>query len=294
MQARDRFLNPDNATLAVVGGVDERQMMRALRQLLGGWRKSDQIVPATFRQPTAPDTRILIVNSAESAATEVRLAWRGLARSDADFPAAVMLTQIAGSRWQKLQPEVRAPAVRIDGNLLPGMFVMGASVDPASAAKTLDAARALLKSLIETPPTGDEFQQARTSVVGAAPGPKQDPTDFFVTQWLDLDTYALPAISEQNRLRSAIAATDLQRVAARLFRDAPAASVTVGNAEQLKAQLGPTNKIVIADEIAKPAPAEQKPANESPASENQRRPPVFQIKRTNPIVKSTKPGEKPD
>src|SRR5215813_7931407 len=160
MQARDRFLNPNNATLAVVGGVDERQMMRALRQLLGGWRKSDQIVPATFRQPTAPDTRILIVNSAESAATEVRLAWRGLARSDADFPAAVMLTQIAGSRWQKLQPEVRAPAVRIDGNLLPGMFVMGASVDPAAAAKTLDAARALLKSLIETPPTGDEFQQA--------------------------------------------------------------------------------------------------------------------------------------
>ncbi len=296
MSARDRFLNPNNATLAIVGGVDERQGMPALRQLLGGWRKSDQIVPATFRQPAAPDTRTLIVNSTEPSSTQVRLAFRGLARADTDFPAAAMLTRLAAMRWQKLQPELGAkvPTVRLDSNLLPGMFVMSASVDAASTAKTLDAARAVIKSLVETAPSAEEFQEARATVISAGPAPKQDPTDFVATQWLDLDTYSLAAISDQNRLRTAITAGDLQRVAARLFRDTPAASVTVGDAERLKAQLGPTNKIVTADEIAKPAPAEQKPANESPASENQRRPPGFQIKRPNPMVKSTKPAEKPD
>ena len=43
--ARERFLNADNASLAVVGGVEKPRMMRALRQLLGLWGKSDRTIP---------------------------------------------------------------------------------------------------------------------------------------------------------------------------------------------------------------------------------------------------------
>jgi zinc protease len=49
--ARERFLNADNATLAVIGGVEKLRLMRALRQLLGPWGKSDRMIPSTFRQP---------------------------------------------------------------------------------------------------------------------------------------------------------------------------------------------------------------------------------------------------
>src|SRR6516225_7404815 len=58
--ARQRFLNPDNATLVIVGAFDEHRALRGIRQLLGSWRKSDQIVPPTFRQPDVPDTRPLV------------------------------------------------------------------------------------------------------------------------------------------------------------------------------------------------------------------------------------------
>src|SRR6476659_9013893 len=37
MSARERFLNADNTTLAVIGGVDRARLMRTLRQLLGPW-----------------------------------------------------------------------------------------------------------------------------------------------------------------------------------------------------------------------------------------------------------------
>src|SRR5215213_9724270 len=47
MQARERFLNSNNATLAIVGGVTKPRAMKTLRQLLGPWRKSEQIVPTT-------------------------------------------------------------------------------------------------------------------------------------------------------------------------------------------------------------------------------------------------------
>ena len=52
--ARDRFLSADNARLVVIGGVEPQRALRVFRQFLGGWRKSETLVPATFRQPVPP------------------------------------------------------------------------------------------------------------------------------------------------------------------------------------------------------------------------------------------------
>src|SRR4029079_57126 len=48
MLVRDRFVNSNNATLAIVGGINKPRAVRTLRQLLGPWRKSEQIVPSSF------------------------------------------------------------------------------------------------------------------------------------------------------------------------------------------------------------------------------------------------------
>src|SRR5689334_715170 len=80
MLARERFLNSDNTSIAVIGGVDKPRLMRALRQLLGPWGKSDRTVPATFRQPPAPDPHVLVVDAPSSPTPEIRMAVRGLAR----------------------------------------------------------------------------------------------------------------------------------------------------------------------------------------------------------------------
>src|SRR6185369_12777267 len=99
MQAEERFLNSNNSTLAIIGGVTKQHAMRTLRQLLGPWRKSEQVVPTTFRQPNPPDTRTLIVN-VPGPTVEVRLAARGVARSDADFATTNVLARLAQHRWQ--------------------------------------------------------------------------------------------------------------------------------------------------------------------------------------------------
>ena len=41
MFARERFLNANDATIVVIGGVDKLRVMRALRQLLGPWQRGD-------------------------------------------------------------------------------------------------------------------------------------------------------------------------------------------------------------------------------------------------------------
>ena len=92
MWARERFLNADNATLVVIGGVTKPRAMRTLRQLIGPWQKSDRTIPETFRQPSPPDARVLVLNQAGATSAEIRLAVRGLARSDRDAGSGFAVT----------------------------------------------------------------------------------------------------------------------------------------------------------------------------------------------------------
>ncbi len=265
--ALELFLNPNNSTVVIVGGIQRNRAMRVLRQLLGFWRKSEQMIPATFRQPEPPDARTLIINAPADQSAEVRLASRGLARSDSDFPAAAVIASVARKRWETLSPELsRNPVfVRNEPHALPGMFVMGASVDSLMVSKTLKTARDVLKSLHSAPVTSAEVEQAKSDV-RAQMNKELDRPDRSVTAWLDIDTFGLQSISEQTRALSAVSASDIQRVATRLFGDTPIASIVVGDSKQLKAQLEPTVKIELIGELESrpPEKAESKPASTIP------------------------------
>jgi zinc protease len=251
--ARERFLNPNNATLTIIGGIQTNRAMRALRQLLGVWRRSERVVPATFRQPGAPDPRTLIVNAPSEQTVDVRLAVRGLSRQDSDAPAAALLALVARERWVKLQPELaRNPvAVRHIACALPGMFVMGASVDSLLAGKTLASAKEVLKSLASLPIGAAELDQAKTELLTLTNNQLTKP-DGVADAWLDGDTYQLPSVAERMRALSNVTANDLQRVATRLAHDDAFASVVVGNSEVVKAQIERYGKVEVMGEIAPP------------------------------------------
>jgi predicted Zn-dependent peptidase len=263
MLARERFLSPNNATLVIIGGIQSNRAMRALRQLLGVWRKSDQVVPATFRQPTPPDARTLIVNSPADQSVEVRLAVRGLSRQDADAPAAAMLATVARQRWIKLLPELaqRQVYVRHDAFTLPGIFVMGASVDNLLAGKALSSAREVMQSLATSPVSAVELEQAKASVLSLTTTDLSKP-DGVATAWLDGDTFGLPSVAERMRALTSITSADIQRVAARLTRDGAFASVALGNAEVLKAQIERYGKVEVMGQIAPKSEANLEPKSE--------------------------------
>lgn len=260
MLAKDRFLNPNNATLTVIGGVESNRAMRVLRQLIGVWRKSEEVVPATFKQPPVPDARTLIINAPADQSVEVRLAVRGLSRQDADAPAAAVLAILARQRWTKLLPELgRSPMyVRHTTFVLPGSFVMGASVDSVLAGKALASAKEALQSLASSPVTAAELEQARNELIVQSTSAFAKP-DGIAVAWLDGDTYALPSVAERMRLLSGVTAGDLQRVATRLFRDGAFASVVLGDSAVLKAQIERYGKVEVFGEIAPP----KDPKNES-------------------------------
>jgi|SRR5687767_2698906 len=259
MLARERFLNSNNATLAIVGGITRARALRTLRQLLGPWRKSENIVPTTFRQPKAPDARTLIVNVPGSAA-EVRLAVRGVSRTDPDYFPAKILAKVAEQRWQGITPElVKQPVfARSQSHALPGAFVMGATIDPQHAADTLANARKVMESLIATPATAAELDRAKTEAVGEVSGILSKP-ESFPDPWLDVETYHLSALQDQIALLRSVTAQDVQRIASRLFKEPRLASVIAGDTLPLKAALQGRFQYEVLGEMATPPPA-PKPA----------------------------------
>jgi zinc protease len=246
MLARERFLNPNNATLTIVGGVQPSRAMRALRQLLGIWRKSEQVIPATFRQPTKPDARTLIVNGPGDQSVEVRFAVRGLARRDPEALAASLLAIVARQRWENSLPELsRSPVfARHDAFALPGMFVMGTTIDHLLAGKALTSAEDIVKALATNPVTTSELEYARNELLATINKELGTP-DGLTDAWLDMDTYGAQSSAEIVRMLNVISPAELQRTAGRLFSLGAFATVVVGNSDLVKTQLEAHRKIEV-------------------------------------------------
>ena len=260
MLARERFLNPNNATLAIIGGVQQNRVLRALRQLLGIWRKSEHVVPATFRQPLPPDARTLIVKAPGDESVEIRLAARGLARADKDAMAATLLASVMRDRWQKLMPELaRTPLfVRHEARLLPGLFVMGATVKRESSAKALSSAREVVKSVLDGPISPTELEQAKAEALIAL-NKSLSNADGTAEAWISVDTYKLPLPNEQLNALQKLSLGDVQRAATTIFGKGQVASVAVGDSEHLREELHPASAVEVLGEV-KPEP---KPAVEA-------------------------------
>ncbi len=235
MLAHERFLHPDNSTLVVIGGVDKTPLMRDLRQLLGPWGKGDRAYPATFRQPNAPDARVLLINQADAKNAEIRIAVRGLARSDRDVTAAWLLAQVARERWQAALPELSAPFVRHEAYALPGMLVFGASVPTSSVSKAISAAQEVMRTLMQNEPTPAEMSRALASPPSMLHRPSE--AESLADFWLDSEIYKV-STSNPSIDPGRVAAADVQRAAVRLFKDAAPASIAVGDVNQLKSVFG--------------------------------------------------------
>jgi zinc protease len=237
MLARDRFLIPNNSTLTLIGGVEAPRALRAFRQYLGSWRKSETIAPYTFRQPEPPDARTLIVNHPGTNEVEIRLAARGFSRLDRDRAAASVIAALAHARWAEALKEFQPKSTfaRHDVHFVTGELVLGATVPANAAAQTLEAARTIIKNLAASPVSTVELDKARSIALAAFNERRQHP-DALADEWLDVSVHKSTHAAEEAAL-NALTPADVQRVAARLFSDAKLASVVVGDAAQLRNEL---------------------------------------------------------
>ena len=202
--AKDRFLTADNVTVAISGNFKSDLGFRAARRYFGAWLKSDKRVPATFRQPDAPDTKPIEIGM-DAGSDRTAFALRSVSRGDADYAASLVLESVIRARAEKGFPNA---TIVHEPRLLPGVMVISVPGSPGFPF-----------ALFSERVSEAEFTKARADV-GAQYGRKS-----LLDQWLDVDTYRTTVAGDALAFEKMTLA-DVQRVADRLAKN-PIASVVV-------------------------------------------------------------------
>lgn len=222
LDAKQRFLTADNATVTVSGDFDPAYAYRAIRRTFGGWQKSDKRVPSTFAQPAPPETVLQQLESPNAGKFEIRYIARGYSRNDKDFPASIVLAHILEERIKAKTPAEYRSGIRVrsEGYILPGaiVFQMSGHDSPSTEAK-IDA-NELVSQAISAKITEAEFVKAKAAF--AADWYGRDMAD----RWLDIDTFKTVPVNAEQQTVTSLSAADVQRAADALAKQ-PVATVVL-------------------------------------------------------------------
>lgn len=240
--AKQRFLTADNATLAVVvggGSAKPDLVYRAARRYFGAWTQSDKKIPATFRQPDAPDAGQFSIELPNVEKTLSRTAQIAAARNDNDFYAMQVLAKIRQNQFC-LSDETSQGKLKFESYLLRGIYVIaqdklysepdqilpsnrnpcsfllvnkdGKTVYPSISQSDFDHAKSQMTA---------EYQQKIQSLSGLA------------EMWLDVDTFKLASVNDELTKLNNVRLADVRQTAENLQKQ-PTVSVIVKKTEPLK------------------------------------------------------------
>jgi predicted Zn-dependent peptidase len=223
IDAREKFLTADNATLEIVGDVRSDYAYLAARRLFGGWNKSGADIPATFRLPSAPpsDAKVIYVEGKNSVRTAA--AAEGFARKDPLYHAAEVLEKIL---MRRLESSERGKSIVVshEGFLLKGLFYFSVNspgeIAPAGG-YTGSNARNLLKNALVAKITQTEFDKAKSDYLSEFLKSGSDGVR------LDADTYKLGDAKGQYEKVRGLALGDVQRASDTLAKRNTVSVVTI-------------------------------------------------------------------
>ena len=232
--AKQRFLSADNATLAIVSNTKSDLVYRAVRRFFGAWGKADKTVPATFRQPDAPETKELSIELPTAENDLRRLAMMVAARNDKDFYATKILTEVWRNQFC-LTDESKNGKSSFEPNLLRGTYIIRTNLLSNELPISRNPCSLLLQKDGKTiyPPIAQaDFDQAKTKVVAELNQQTLSVNDL-ADLWLDVDTYKLISVKDEIQKANNVNLTDVQRVAENLQKQ-PIVSVIVKKSSEAK------------------------------------------------------------
>jgi zinc protease len=202
IDARQRFLTADNATVAVIGNFDKTLGYRAIRRYFGSWLKADRRVPSTFKQPDDPPAQAQAIVWPGATSAAVRIAFRGPARGDKDLGSSLIFARVVENRLRSSLSSAKDIFVRSEAHILPGAILIGWSF-PASgrvqAVSLTDVTKFMMEPVAET-----EFTTAKQAVMSE--WNKKDVATF----WLDADTYKISNTAADIRAIESVSLADVR------------------------------------------------------------------------------------
>ena len=218
IDAKARFLTADNATVAISGNFDKDVAYRALRRYFGSWLKADKKVPATFKQPDEPDTKLLKIEIPNLEKSYTRTAMVAPARGDKDYFAMQVLVKL----WRKQftfgdVDQYECGRSSYHANLLRGIYGIALDKKPTDfisrnicILSRKDDGTYLYPEIKQT-----EFDAVKEKTLLEFNQNTLTPSGL-ANQWLDLDTFKLSSVNDETRKVNAVTLTDINALVERL------------------------------------------------------------------------------
>lgn len=213
IEAKQRFLTADNATVTISGNFNPSYGYKAVRRLFGAWLKSDKRVPSQFRQPDDPPAGLQTLPSPRADVAAIRFAVRGTARNGADMAASQVYAAILQNRLKARVPEAHSADVfvRSESHVQPGIILIGFAAgknEVGTGNGKIDANDLVTKAISDTI-TDAEFQTARTTVAG------KWTARAIEDLWLDADTYKIASVDADRAMFDKVTLADIRAFAER-------------------------------------------------------------------------------
>jgi len=168
-----RLVTPRNLWIAVTGDFDRRIMLEETCRLFGSWRGSLPALPTIPMPKEQGASTGFIAKQAEQA--HVRVGHLGVARGVPERAALDVLNYILGGSFtSRLTQEIRDKrglAYAVWSSFAPanprGLFVMGCQTKSESAEEVVRLMKEQARRLTEEPPSEEELQQAKESLINS-------------------------------------------------------------------------------------------------------------------------------
>lgn len=222
---RARVFARDNLKVAVVGDITEAQLVKLLDEVFGGLAEKANLSDIPTVAPVKGGKREVVeMNVPQSVAV---FGLGAMARKDPDFIPAFVLNHVIGgggfaSRLMEEVREKRGLAYSVYSYILPYRHtsVYSGSVATRNDAidQSLDVIRSELKSIAENGPTQEEFDNAKSYLVGSY-ALRFDTGGKIASQLLGLmeEDFGPDYITNRNKMISDVSMDDVKRVAKRLL-----------------------------------------------------------------------------
>ncbi len=192
--------NPAAMTLVAAGDVDAVALKKKLDAGLGAWKPAGtKPIAKVDATPKPLGKRLLVVDRAGAAQTDVRIGLVGLARKDRRYFEFEVLRTTLGDGFtsrltQKLREEMGityGASAAMDWNLQPGTFVIGTAIQTPDTARGLAEIVKILDDLSTNDLTAAELEKSKQNIIRALPA-QFDSNASTAAAFADLAMHGLP------------------------------------------------------------------------------------------------------
>lgn len=244
----DRYFQPNNMILGIYGDFDAAAVRSLISEALGDWEATP--VPDSETQlgdvNQAHAGGVFLIEQPQLTQSSVLIGHLAGTRADPDYAALSVMNQVMNGLAGRLMNEVRsrqglaysAYAVWSAAYDYPGVFIAGGETRSETTVPFIEATKAEIRKIRETPITEEELTQAKDSVINSFVFNFQDPSQI-ISRLITYEFYGYPDdfIFQYRQDVEAITSADIQRAAQEHLQPEKLVTLVVGNSDSMNPPL---------------------------------------------------------